>query len=877
MFSSQVLLARRLIFTVGAGFALALLLMAAITFVALDEMSGINERLEHIVKENNVKTRLANEMREILRDRTVSMHSILVISDEFEKDAEMMRFYEYAEDYSNARNQLVSMLTEPEEKATLARLDALTRANQPVMVRLVNLGMEGYTFLAFEVLQNEAIPIQRQLFEEIDTLIDIQRSMTQRAANEAAAAYDNTRFWLILLGIAAATVSGLVAVVVIQRTAKQAALTDRERTKYLTLFEANTDGIVILDSEGFSDCNPATLSMFKFASVDEFRRMQPKQLGIDPQPNGESSEAMATRFIQMAIHQGHAVFEWLGKRTDGSQFPAQIMLNAIELDGKPYIQAIMRDVTSQKAAEAAKKAAHDAALATAEMKSQFVANVSHEIRTPMNGIIGMTRLLLNTPLDQRQHEYAEAVSRSAHSLLRIINDILDFSKIEAGRLSIEQIAFEPQALLKDVLELYGYRSEEKHLALKLEGMDNLPERVIGDPLRIRQILLNLLDNALKFTEQGEVVLSVQTIGSDSERDWFRFSVRDTGIGIPQPVLGRIFDAFSQADGSTSRKYGGTGLGLTICRQLAELMGGNLTVSSKVGQGSTFHLDLPLTATTEAAPVVATPVLPALKFNQVHVLLAEDNPVNQRLVQYMLENMGVAVELAGNGIEAFDKVQAGGIDLVLMDCQMPEWDGMTASRAIRAWEAEQGMPQTPIVALTANAMQGFEQTCRAAGMSDYLTKPILDEALAITLTRWLPSKVEEVTEQAAPPAEALPEAGKALLFDLAKITRTCQGDADKIQEMLNVFLDSTATSLEILRVALLGEDASRLAREAHQLKGAAAFTGARELLALASQLEVTAKQADWPGIEPQLDALNQAFEQLKSQIERLRADSLQHST
>jgi PAS domain S-box-containing protein len=875
MFSSQVHLVRRLIFTVGAGFALALLLMAAITFVALDEMSGINERLERIVKENNVKTRLANEMREILRDRTVSMHSILVISDEFEKDAEMLRFYSYGEDYSNARTQLAAMLTEPEEKATLARLDALTRANQPVMVRLVNLGMEGYTFLAFEVLQNEAIPLQRQLFEELDTLINIQRSMTQKAANEAAAAYASTRLWLILLGIAAATVSGLVAIMVIQRTAKQAALTDRERTKYLTLFEANTDGIVILDSEGFTDCNPATLGMFKFDSVEDFKRMQPEQLGIDPQPNGESAGSMAARQIQAAIRNGHSTFEWLARRTDGSQFPAMIMLNAIELDGRPYIQAIMRDVTTQKAAEAAKKAAHDAALATAEMKSQFVANVSHEIRTPMNGIIGMTRLLLDTELDARQHEYAEAVSRSAHSLLRIINDILDFSKIEAGRLSIEQIAFEPQALLKDVLELYGYRAEEKHLALKLEGMHHLPERVIGDPLRIRQILLNLLDNALKFTEQGEIRLSVQSIGSDSTREWFRFSVQDTGIGITPQVLGRIFEAFSQADGTTSRRYGGTGLGLTICRQLAELMGGTLTVSSQVGQGSTFNLDLPLSATTEAIQAPAAKMLPALTFNEVHVLLAEDNPVNQRLVQYMLENLGIAVEVAGNGIEAFDRVKAGGIDLVLMDCQMPEWDGMTASRAIRNWEAAQGLPQVPIVALTANAMHGFEQTCRAAGMSDYLSKPILDEALALTLARWLPGKTEEAEPPAGTPDEDRREPASAMSFDLAKIVRTCKGNADKVQEMLTVFVDSTAGSIEALRLAHLSEDAARLAREAHQLKGATAFTGAQELYDLACRLEHSAKQTDWPAIASDLDTLGQAFERLRTQIERLPADSLQH--
>ncbi|MBI5937141.1 MAG: response regulator [Betaproteobacteria bacterium] len=876
MFSSQVLLARRLIFTVGAGFALALLLMGAITYVALREMSGINARLERIVNENNIKTRLANEMRENLRNRAVSMHSILVIGDEFEKEAEMLRFYSYAEDYSKARIQLAGMLTEPDEKAALERIDALTRINRPILVRLVNLGMDGYTFLAFELLQNESIPIQRQLVQQIDTLINIQRSMTQKAANEAAAAYNNTRLLLILLGLAAAVVSGLVAVLVIQRTASQAALTDRERTKYLTLFEANTDGIVILDGEGFIDCNPATLSMFKFDSVETFRTQRPGDLGIDPQPNGEAARTMARRHIQRAIDFGHATFEWAGKRTDGSQFPLQITLNAIELDKKPYIQAIMRDVTSQKAAEAAQRTAHEAALATAEMKSQFVANVSHEIRTPMNGIIGMTRLLLNTPLDGRQHEFTESISRSASALMRIINDILDFSKIEAGRLTIEQIAFDPRELLKDVMELYAHRAEEKDLAFKIEGADSLPNRVVCDPLRIRQILLNLLDNALKFTDRGEIALKAQATGDAGQRSGFRFSVCDTGIGIPKPALNRIFDAFAQADGSTSRKYGGTGLGLTICRQLAELMGGTLTVESQVGQGSAFHLDLPMAIAGEDDADHAAPNPPQLEFTHVRVLLAEDNPVNQKLVQYMLENLGIEVELANNGKEAFAKLQDKQIDLVLMDCQMPEWDGMTAARAIRAWESKQGRRQVPIVALTANAMEGFEQACRAAGMNDYVTKPILDSVLASVITRWLPDKVDEI-EEGGPDnsiAETMDE--PELLFDLAKIRRTCQDNPDKIRDMLTLFVDSTATSLEVLHLALMARDQGRLAREAHQLKGAAAFTGAHELLPLAARLEDLANRQDWDAADGQLQELEQAVGRLNRQIEQIEAGSMQQS-
>jgi signal transduction histidine kinase len=255
------------------------------------------------------------------------------------------------------------------------------------------------------------------------------------------------------------------------------------------------------------------------------------------------------------------------------------------------IQAIMRDISAQKETEDTLKRARDAALSATEMKSQFVANVSHEIRTPMNGIMGMTQLLMTTPLNARQKDYVEAMSRSANALMGVINDLLDFSKIEAGRLTLEEIDFDLGALLRDILDLYIPRADAKQLALRLQRGESLPAWVRGDPLRIRQILLNLLDNAIKFTPRGEVRLTVEPAADMAGH--LRFSVQDTGPGMTPEVQGRIFQAFAQGDGSVTRRFGGTGLGLTICRQLAELMGGSLTLESTPGAGSTFHLALPL--------------------------------------------------------------------------------------------------------------------------------------------------------------------------------------------------------------------------------------------------------------------------------------------
>jgi len=866
------LLARKLIFTVGAGFALALALIVALTVLGVRQLAETNANLEAIVHENSVKSRLGSQMRDILRDRAISMLSIVVMSDPFDKDQEMLRFYQYGSTYQTVRMQLEPMLKHAREKQVLARIDRLTRANQPVMVRTVDLGVEGYTFLAFELLQKEGIPLQRDLVKELDELIRIQREMSAQAADRARTSYEQTRWLMILLGLLAALVAAIVAGAVIKRSARLAAITERERTKFQTLFETNSDGIVILDQHGFMDCNPATLEMFRLNQVEDFLVRRPGDLGITEQPCGTSSIVLAQRQLQEAVKQGHTVFDWIARRPDGSTFPAEIALHAMTLDGRPVIQAIMRDISAQKEAETALRAARDAALEATEMKSQFVANVSHEIRTPMNGILGMTRLLLGSPLSARQLEYAEAISRSAEALMRIINDLLDFSKIEAGQLSLEEIDFDLHALLKDVLALYRPRVDAKGLALRLEKTGDLPIWVRGDPLRLRQILLNLLDNAIKFTPQGAVVLVADALAGEM----IQFAVRDSGIGIPHAVQEHIFQAFAQADGSVSRKFGGTGLGLAICRQLTTLMGGELTLESTPDQGSTFrfHLHLPPGQPPSRRlldhgdhPEALPPQFPGAR-----VLVAEDNPVNQKLVGFMLEDCGVEVLRADNGKAAFDLLEHEQVDLVLMDCQMPEWDGMTATRAIRTREQQQRRPHLPILALSANAMPGFEETCREAGMDAYLSKPLQAEVLGAALRRWLPGAAS-----AAPPiavADAVRYRSPHPTV-LEKVHRLCRGDARKAEEMLTLFLSSSEDLLAQLAQALAANDLPRAARQAHQLKGATAYLGADEATTLSSEVESGAKAGDLEACLTAQEDLEAAFIRLlipvRQELERLQSE------
>ena len=572
---------------------------------------------------------------------------------------------------------------------------------------------------------------------------------------------------------------------------------------------------------------------------------------------------------------GYSVVQTRHRRADGTPVDVEATsFLASNGDGERLIVSI-KDVTAEKAAQAQMLQAKELAEQATRAKSEFLANMSHEIRTPMNAVIGLSHLALKTHLDVQQRDYIRKIHQSGTHLLGLINDVLDLSKIEAGKLDLEAAPFHLDELTDNLANLLGEKRKDKpQLALVFDVAPDVPRELVGDALRLNQILLNFASNAIKFTQQGEVVVSAELRDLDPASVLLYFAVRDTGIGLTADQIGRLFQNFQQADASISRKYGGTGLGLAISKQLAEQMGGQIGVRSVHGQGSTFWFTARLGLAPDGAvdrarqPAPGAALLARVRaLGGAHVLLAEDNAINQLVACELLKDAGITVDTADNGAIAVRMAGERHYDLVLMDMQMPEMDGLEATRILRRTDALRALP---IVAMTANAMQADRQRCRDAGMVDFISKPIDPDAMWAVLLRWLkprqgvapgPRPAASAGDSADTDAATLAALAQLPGFDAAAGLRRLMGRQPLYLSLLRRFVDSYGSGLQPLQAALATGDRAGAERFAHSLRGVSANIGCLQLPERAQALEQALRTgAPATTLAPLMDALAHALQQ-----------------
>jgi len=695
---------------------------------------------------------------------------------------------------------------------------------------------------------------------------------------------------------------------------EQLASNERTRTELArreafqrSLLDALPTAVAAIDGEGrYFLFNSAAERLFGYRAEEFIGKDAPKanQVG-DFAPSLQPTDKFQQLPEALSARLGHKVpTDWRAYRTaaelglppnetimlhrDGRSVPVLMALApfADERHGGNGLLGVMVDLTRIKQLEAELRTSETRAQEANHAKSAFLAAMSHEIRTPMIGVTGMVEILAHTRLDPDQRRALNVIQSSAQSLLQIIGDILDFSKIEAGRLELAPSAVNLTRVVQSAVANFGGSASSKGLTLTCTVDERLGPAHYADALRLRQILSNFLSNAIKFTEQGLVQAALEIKRSDRNAgalgsDELCFRVTDTGIGVSAEAQARLFQPFAQAEGDITRRFGGTGLGLAICRRLTELMGGAVTMESVPGLGTTMRLTvtLPRAPAEEVEPEVQSaaeiasfaprrlPTVEEAERERSLVLLVDDHPTNRLVIARQLALAGYASEAAEDGEQGLEKWRSGRYALLLSDVHMPKLDGYQLACAIREEEARDGRARTPIVALTAAALKGEAERCLAAGMDDYLAKPVGIPALSATLRRWLPhtvpaSPIAADTNAAAAIGQSLPQLETPPPLDPTTLDMLTGGSASEARAVLDDFLASTTQDLAELVSARANGDLPALTRQAHKIKGAARIVGAIELAETAGQLEAAGRGQEWPAILPLAADLATAAERLK---------------
>ena len=882
---------------VRLGFVTVLTLIIVLGLVGVHRIKVVGDRMANIVEVNNTKVSLAFAMRDAIRLRALSTHSMLSTDDVFERDAALQSFYSYAGKYRSSRQKLSELNLGTDEVTIQKLLTDQARIAQPINRRAAEMLMKPDVSTAeVDVALRQALAEQQKLLVLLDDLIDLQKKYAKQALEESRGEYQKTIYMIITMVIGAVFIGFLITRVVARFVSRK---------------------------------------------------------GMElAQKNAELAESYT------------------------------------------------------KAEEATKA------------KSEFLANMSHEIRTPMNGVLGMLSLLKETRQTSEQEHFTNTAYDSAEALLTIINDILDFSKIEAGKLDFENVGFNLVTLVEDILDLHAENARSKNIELINIVHPDVSPYVSSDPTRLRQLLNNLMSNALKFTEEGEIILRVKQLESSDSQVKCLFEVQDTGLGIADEAQSRIFESFTQADGSTTRNYGGTGLGLAICKQLVNLFGGEIGFNSSLGEGSTFWftaifqqvMQVPETeypmqamqdlkvmvvddnessrlslhkllrswganvqvidegpaallalnrAVEEREPydvvlvdsdmpeldgymlmqyirenprldsvkailmnqsaankrvkdkakeagfdrIIKKPVRHSTLHNVIavamgfmvepeaaqaeeveslkseslelggneNILLVEDNLVNQRVASSMLAKLGCNIELAGNGEIAIEKIRKNKFDLVFMDCQMPTLDGFAATRKIREMEAKKGLDPIVIIAMTANAMEGDRQRCLDAGMNDYLGKPVKLNTFKKMLRKWLPSEKnnidntssEEISMSDPTSGRKMPHLDGVVAEDIIE----CLG-MEAFHDIANLFIETAGELVESLGEAFDKRDKEGIHYLAHTLKGSSGNIGASQLFYLCERLDsVASSDGEYDTMENYVSQIRQEFGYLINQLKK----------